>query len=148
MNNKGFMMAEVIVVASIILLSLTGFFTLYTKAISEYNTRISYNDVKTLYELADYRNKNTFSFSTATTSYEPLTSPSGTKIILLKYNIFSTNDYESLVRNGGLNKTFNDYIMYLAEAEKFREGAHILVMEKCKTDKTDCKYAYLETAVK
>lgn len=148
MNNKGFMMAEVIVVASIILLSLTGFFTLYTKAISEYNTRISYHDVKTLYELADYRNKNTFSFSTATTAYEPLTSPSGTKIILLKYNIFKTNGYEEALRSGGLNNTFVDYIMYLATAEKMSDGAHILIMEKCKTDQTDCKYAYLETAVK
>ena len=58
MNNKGFMMAEVIVVASIILVALVGFYSLYTGVISEYNTRLDYYDVNTLYELADFRNNN------------------------------------------------------------------------------------------
>ena len=52
MNNKGFMMAEVIVVSSIILITLTALYTSYNKIIAVYNQRIDYYDIKTLYELA------------------------------------------------------------------------------------------------
>lgn len=153
MNNKGFMMAEVIVVASIILLALTGFYSLYTTTITMYDERLDYYDVSTLYKLANYRNKNSFTFSDGTKDYEKLLGVNGETIYLLKYIIFDNNGYERLVTTGGLNKTFVEYLSYLAESHDFNENAHILVMEKCDPDEDakytmNCKYAYLETAVK
>ena len=44
MNNKGFMMAEVIVVASIILIAMVGLYASYNKIFSLYNQRMDYYD--------------------------------------------------------------------------------------------------------
>lgn len=55
MGRKGFMMAELIVVSAIVLVTLVGLYTSYTKLFSAYKTRISYYDVTTLYRLGYYR---------------------------------------------------------------------------------------------
>ena len=55
-NNKGFMMAEVIIVSAIVLSVITMLFISYNKIYSAYNTRINYNDITTLYRLQYYRN--------------------------------------------------------------------------------------------
>ena len=55
MNNKGFMMAEVIITASIVLVALAGLFSGLNKIYSEYMKRISYYDTVTLCRLGYYR---------------------------------------------------------------------------------------------
>ena len=55
-NNKGFMMAEVVIVSAIVLSVITVLFVSYNKIYSTYNTRISYYDINTLYDLEYYRN--------------------------------------------------------------------------------------------
>ena len=55
MNKKGFMMAELIVVSSIVLVVLVGMYASYNKIYSAYTTRISYHDVTMLYRLGYYR---------------------------------------------------------------------------------------------
>ena len=54
-DNKGFMMAEVVVVSSIVLIFLTTIFTSYNKLYAAYVNRINYYDVVTLYRLGYYR---------------------------------------------------------------------------------------------
>jgi len=143
------MMAEVIVVASIILLSLTGFYALYNKTISLYNDRISYYDAATLYELADYRNKNSINFTKTYPSYEKLKENNYEVIYLLRGDLSVTDSHMDLIDSKLISKTFIDYLNYLARSEEFYKDSHVLVMEKCADDKkNDCKYAYLETAVK
>ena len=55
MNKKGFMMAELIVVSSIILVSLVSMYGSFIKIHSAYKTKMSYYDVATLYRLGYYR---------------------------------------------------------------------------------------------
>ena len=54
-NNKGFMMAELIVVTSIVLLAVTTFYASYHKIYSTYQKRINYNDIKSLNRLVFFR---------------------------------------------------------------------------------------------
>lgn len=55
MNNKGFMMAEVVVVSAIVMVTIVGLYQSYNKLYSTYNTRIDYYDSTTLYRLGYYR---------------------------------------------------------------------------------------------
>ena len=55
MNNKGFMMAEVVVVSAIVMIALAGLYMSYVKIYAIYNERINYYDVNTLYQLSFYR---------------------------------------------------------------------------------------------
>ena len=134
MNRKGFMMAEVVVVSSIVLVTLVSFYVSYNKIITLYNQRIDYYDVSTLYELAgvrdnvsDYSDYNSMS-SIINDEYE--------KVYYVKNTDLGNMDVS--------NQTFKDYLEYINDSVTF-ETDYILVMEKCATgDIDDCKYAYLE----
>lgn len=156
------MMAEVIVVAAIILVSLTGFYVLYTRTISLYSDRIDYNDVTTLYDLSNYRNKNSFNFSNSDERYKWLSGfdlDDSDGYDPVSYNVFLFRNLASIsnfveYEEEDINKTFQEYLGYLKDSIQLKYGdSHILVMEKCRKDDDnkyvlDCKYAYLETAVK
>ena len=53
MNNKGFMMSEVVVVAAIVLGILTGIYTSYSKIFTRYSEVITYYNVDGIYKLAN-----------------------------------------------------------------------------------------------
>lgn len=55
LNKKGFMMAEVVVVAAVILSFLAGIFISYNKIYSAYKTRLNYYDITALYRLNFYK---------------------------------------------------------------------------------------------
>ena len=55
LNKKGFMMAEVIVVSSIVLITLTSLYISYNKIYSTYKKRINYYDVSIIYDLDKIR---------------------------------------------------------------------------------------------
>ena len=55
LNKKGFMMAEVVVVSSVVLIILTTLYISYNKIFSLYETRLRYEDSNLLYSLAYYR---------------------------------------------------------------------------------------------
>lgn len=136
MNNKGFMMAEVIVVASIVLVTLVGFYASYNKIISIYNQRVDYYDVVTLYELGNIRE----------TKKSELQSIGSTGAVIDDENrdvyyldVIEIND---MIESGQISKKFEDYLTFLSTSVNF-ETESILVMEKCR-DKDNCKYAYLE----
>lgn len=134
MNNKGFMMAEVVVVSSIILVTLVAFYTSYNKIISMYNQRVDYYDVTTLYKLANIRDNITdFSKYSSKTAIKNETYE--------KVYYLSKNDISNL---NVANKTFKDYLAYIKDSVTF-ETNNILVMERCEnSDINNCKYAYLE----
>ena len=131
MNNKGFMMAEVVVVSSIIIVTLVGLYTSYNKILSLYNQRINYYDINTLYELANIR-KNTDLSDLSSKTY--IVDETYQKVYYLNHNHIS----ELAVSN----QTFKDYLEYLKDSAKF-ETENILVMENC-INADNCKYAYLE----
>ncbi len=55
LNNKGFMMAEVVVVSAIVILFLGTIYTSYNKMYAAYKTRLTYLDSTTLFRLGYYR---------------------------------------------------------------------------------------------
>lgn len=133
MNNKGFMMAEVVVVSAIIIVTLTGLYVSYNKIISIYNQRVDYYDVTTLYELANIRDTNTF---TGKSSKTQILNETYRKVYYLNHNDLSTLSVR--------NQTFKDYLSYIKDSVTF-ETDNILVMERCINNNIDnCKYAYLE----
>lgn len=153
MNNKGFMMAEVIVVSAIILVFLTGLYLSYNKLFSIYSTRINYYDSTTLYNLAYYRDmlikndkmNNTLNnakggvvniFDNGRNSITKLSDNDNVFIIYNQKKAVDKNNFDNL------NMTFLDYIDYLSTAIQYKTN-YIMLMERC-IDVDDCKYAYLE----
>jgi len=142
MNNKGFMMAEVVVVSSIILVALAAFYSSYNKIISIYNQRVDYYDVATLYDLAYVRDlNNKDSYLSLKSSGTKITNGVGRGSVVYIVSKTRLNDLTSK----SINQTFKDYIAYLKSSKGADfETNKILVMEKCDDGKSNCKYAYLE----
>jgi len=141
MNNKGFMMAEVIVVSAVVMVTLVGLYTSYNKIFSLYNQRIDYYDINTLYELAFIRDNNIDSLVLDTKNNI------GGDII---YYVNKAKVKNKTIDTDGLKKTFKEYLDYLSTSVDFDELIvtdwlikNILIMENC-TDENNCKYAYLE----
>lgn len=142
MNNKGFMMAEVIVVSAVILVTLVGLYTSYNKIFTVYNQRIDYYDVDTLYKLANIRD-NSWYPDTVSNKYVVF----GDNII---YYVNKNSVKNKSIYTDGLNQTFKDYLNYLSTFLNFDNLIignwsiqNILIMESC-VDKNSCRYAYLE----
>ena len=136
MNNKGFMMAEVIVVASIVLLALVGFYTSYNKIISIYNKRVDYYDVATLYELGSIMKEQNLKDKN---SMDNVINEEYRKVYFL-----NKTDLINLSKSNDINLTFSEYLEFISDSATI-ETDNILVMEKCLNNDIDnCKYAYLE----
>lgn len=151
LNKKGFMMAEVIVVSSIVLITLTSLYMSYNKIYSTYKKRINYYDVSIIYELDQIRRNKAITVPETnskitieqnnTTVYENNTTVYA--IPLLKNKIKDTE----LINE---NVTFSEYLEYLKKSITVDNCNYILVMEKCECDKDkkeckkECKYGYLE----
>lgn len=161
MNNKGFMMAEVVVVSAIVLVTLTSLYASYNKIYSLYSTRLNYNDVQTLYKLVYYRNciiKNgKMNLAESNSSSGPVDITNGTTYLNINDKIcndcsekiyFINNNKANINRNVldsfPVNQTYKDYVTYLADAVNLSESDYVMIMEKCDTNKDNCKYAYLE----
>ena len=152
MNNKGFMMAEVIVVSAIVLVFMTGLYLSYGKLFSIYNTRVNYYDSDTLYGIAYYR--DTLIIEEKMNNALTTVKSSSQKV----RNVFTTNTLnkvnsgdnlflvyhakDNLSKITGVNKTFTDYLNYLKTSATF-EANYTLIMERCRTS-DDCSYGYLE----
>ena len=134
MNNKGFMMAEVIVVASIIVVALVGLYVSYNKIFSIYNKRVDYYDVATLYELANIRDDFSESDLESFASGDLIRDEDN----LMVY-FWIPSDADQI---DGISETFKDYLRYLSTSIE-SDADDFLVMEKCISE-NDCKYAYLE----
>ena len=156
MNNKGFMMAEVIVVSAIILVFMTGLYLSYGKLFSLYNTRVNYYDSDTLYGIAYYR--DTLIKEDKINNLLSTVKSSSNKYLNLFTNtldqvntgdnlflVYHAKDNLSKIPSNSISKTFKEYIDYLEDSATFRSN-YIMIMERCYygTDDYDCTYGYLE----
>lgn len=140
-NNKGFMMAEVVVVSAIIIVTLTSLYVSYNKIISLYNQRIDYYDVRTLYELDEYRKNIDFHGK-----YNEIVQVDTNSTVLciraykIKKGTYST---QSFMNN--ISQTFKDYLLYLKENySDYGDYDYTIILERCTDNKKDnCKYAHL-----
>ena len=160
MNNKGFMMAEVVVVSAVILVALSVFYVNYNKLISLYNERLTYYDPATLYSLADFRNKNCLGATNNcavpnTNIFNILAgADNGTGETTYIVNggslsyFLSSIEYRANNTPTGHNKTFVSYLKYLiGSLDSSAKSNYLLIRESC-NGRTDCKYAYLEVLVR
>ncbi len=171
-NRKGFMMAELIVVSAIVLTVLSVLYISYSKIYTVYSARISYYDTVTLYKLGYYRDilienkKLTPSLANAknngiTTIYDTddasssiftltASEQTGTNNAKYKDKVFliytHRNNVSANALNGkSVNKTFKDYVKYLSTSVTINSSEYLMIMERCMVgDKDKCKYAYLE----
>ena len=143
MNNKGFMMAEVVVVSAIILITMSTLYASYNKILAAYNQRVNYYDVTTLYELANFRDTKLGGYNHSITT--DLLSDNMKAIYYVDKKVIKNNTLNVT------NQTFKDYLKYLSTSLDFdnlkkANGSsveYLLVMERCITQ-DNCKYAYLE----
>lgn len=165
-DNKGFMMAEVVVVSSIVLIFLTTIFTSYNKLYAAYVNRINYYDVVTLYRLGYYRDiliendkinslltNNTVEIYNSGSINNLFNLPSSEipqnqedRVFLInnKKNKLSGNELDSF----DIKPTFSDYMSYLSTSATIKSN-YVMIMERCEKNGdtiniNDCKYAYLE----
>ena len=93
LNNKGFMMAEVIVTCSIVVITLVGLFTSYNKTYLRYKERSNYYNVDNAYAcnyLKDLLIENNILYNnTASYYYIDNTINDKISVLLNNYNITS-----------------------------------------------------------
>lgn len=140
LNKKGFMMAEVIVVSSIVLITLTSLYMSYNKIYSTYKKRINYYDVSIIYDLDKIRRNTAIDEPTNNTKIDSEPNTTVYAIPLTGNKITDTNTNLSQE-----NTTFNEYLEYLKNSITVNNCNYIFVMEKCDEAKKGCKYGYLES---
>ena len=140
LNKKGFMMAEVIVVSSIVLITLTSLYISYNKIYSTYKKRINYYDVSIIYDLDQIRRNEEIDVPTNNTKIGSESNTTVYAIPLTGNKITDTNTNLSQE-----NTTFNEYLKYLKNSITVNNCNYILVMEKCDEANKGCKYGYLES---
>ena len=144
LNKKGFMMAEVIVVSSIVLITLTSLYISYNKIYSTYKKRINYYDVSIIYDLDQIRRNTAIDEPTNNTKIEnDVIFESNTTVYAIPLTGNKITDLSQ--ENTTFNTTFNEYLEYLKNSITVNNCNYILVMEKCDEAKKGCKYGYLES---
>ena len=145
LNKKGFMMAEVIVVSSIVLITLTSLYISYNKIYSTYKKRINYYDVSIIYDLDKIRRNVVIDAPTNNTKINIKDSESNTTVYAIPLPITDNKITDLSQENTTFNTTFNEYLEYLKNSITVNNCNYILVMEKCDEAKKGCKYGYLES---
>lgn len=143
LNKKGFMMAEVIVVSSIVLITLTSLYISYNKIYSTYKKRINYYDVSIIYDLDQIRRNVVIDAPTNNTKINIKDSESNTTVYAIPLTGNKITDTNTNLSQE--NTTFNEYLKYLKNSITVNNCNYILVMEKCDEAKKRCKYGYLES---
>lgn len=150
MGRKGFMMAEVVVVSTVIIIVLTSLYTSYVKIYGLFQERITYYDVASLYRLGSIRDylidiNLINNYIKSTESVTPITNgvASNEKVFWIKLkNKFIDNEIINNTKFNSINKTYKDYLNYLQTSGAFKTN-NIMIIENCENaDK--CNYAYLE----
>ena len=143
LNKKGFMMAEVIVVSSIVLITLTSLYMSYNKIYSTYKKRINYYDVSIIYDLDKIRRNVVIDAPTNNTKINIKDSESNTTVYAIPLTGNKITDTNTNLSQE--NTTFNEYLKYLKNSITVNNCNYILVMEKCDEANKGCKYGYLES---
>lgn len=150
MNNKGFMMAEVIVVASVIVVTLVALYASYNKIFSLYNQRTDYYNITTLYDLAVIRDNFLYGDNTSLEPfvYQGAEFNKDPKAAVRTLYYIDKDDIDN-VNEDEIKTTFKNYISFLSSSVDFSKKVNgydwdeMLIMEKCFSE-DDCSYTYLE----
>lgn len=155
LNNKGFMMAEVIVTCSIVVITLVGLFTSYSKAYLRYKERSNYYNVDNAYAcnyLKDLLIENNILYNnTASYYYIDNTINDKISVLLNNYNITSvivvdlsqTTTIEGLITDS-MSNTYKDYLKYLNNSIVYdlTQEKYLLIMERQKVVNDTTNYYY------
>ena len=172
LNKKGFMMAEVIVVSSVVLIILTTLYISYNKIFSLYENRLDYEDSGLIYMLAYYRDylikidkldevkdnvkNNGNHYDLLTYNNRPLKAA----VTELKsdpnfsqFENITDNVYLFYTEEGHLsgydadNVNFKEYLDYLSGIKLLNSNgnnaSYIMILERIYTDVKKRKYAYI-----
>lgn len=164
-NNRGFMMVEVVVVAAIILGVLTGIYTSYGKVFNRYTEILDYLNIDGVYKLASYRDQ--MIVSEDTDNINSVLKVVSTSDMLVYGNksskypgvcIFKTSSLYGLINspssalNTGryidpnsdlyISPAYREYISYLADSVSFTKN-YVMVYSYPKDDNSNY-YSYLE----
>ena len=156
MNNKGFMMVELVVVSSIVVVALTALYISFNKIMISYDEIIDYNDVGTTYRLGYYYKlleadgkiekvdiTNLLINNSSDDKDETINGVVYKDIVYIA-NVNKLNE----LKKEDINQTFKDYVSYVFD-NVFKETEQILIMESCQTKNNveTCKYAYMDADV-
>jgi len=153
MNKKGFMMAELVVVSSIIVITLTGLYISYNKIISSYRQVINYYDIGLYYKLG-YYNMKLYKAGTLTTTLNSIDAGKYLDIDTIVEAETGTIEKIYIIRNKAgvtalknivIHKTYKEYLEYLLSSKDIANGYYI-IGERCQSDETKCTYAYVEVS--
>lgn len=149
MNKKGFMMAELVVVSSIIVITLTGLYISYNKIITSYRQIISYYDIGFYYKLG-YYNKKLAKSGTLETTLDSIADGKYLDIATVDTNekIYIIKNKPAIItlKNEVEHQTYKDYLEYLYNSKNLGNEYYI-IGEKCQTaNENKCVYAYAEVA--
>ena len=155
MNRKGFMMAEVVVVSAIILSFLAGIFISYNKIYTAYTKRLNYYNTVALYRLGFYQDYYRNELGTLSnnakreaTKLDEISSIMYNENVFMIYNN-NMNLVSTVLDNKNVNKTYKEYIDYLASSVDLTKTSYVMILERCQKkideyEKDQCQYAYLE----
>lgn len=155
LNNKGFMMAEVIITCSIVVITLVGLFTSYNRTYLRYKERSNYYNVDNAYAcnyLKDLLIESNILY-TNTSNHYSIDGTINDKISTLfnNYNITSaivvdlsqTNNISGLITND-MNNTYKDYLKYLNNSIIYdlSQEKYLLIVERKKVINDTTNYYY------
>lgn len=150
-NNKGFMLAEVVVVSVVIAMILVTSFTGLNKISRAFETRSKYFDIDSEYFAIEVNNYLTQSGKINVLINDgSSTDIDGESIqditaVYVTYGYVSVAAYFSLYNEAKINTltgktTFDDYIKYFTGHYDFSEDyTYVIITEMCKTE-DDCRY--------
>ena len=165
LDTRGFMMAELIITATIVLVAMASLYVSYGKICEIYKVRLSYYDTVALQRLVYYRDIM-IENNVLVDRLHLANNVSKCDISNLPNNALAGDIEDSVfivkTEGNGSNKTINknvfnnqraslkykDYVEFLSISNKFKAN-YVMLIEKCKKenngiDVDDCKYAYLE----
>ena len=168
MRRNGFMMAEVVITTTVVLIALTSLYGSYVKLYSIYQKRVGYYDTVSLYRVGFYRDilidNNIMNKSIKELDNKDLVVvydqneknkgnsqliniPNGSidyeyndVAILIKKDYLNSNKFDDT----NYNETFKDYVKYLKNKFNY-ESNYVMLLERCKVNNNNiCNYSYLE----
>ena len=164
-NNRGFMLAEVVITSTVIITALVSLYTSFSKLYSQYNIRNSYFDIDGVYALNGMID-HLLDDGTINTLFSSINGNSSTSIIISDGSCNSNNDnycqeLKELYKINNLiavkfngeaidninvkNKTFEDYLKYIKRyynMSKSDDYDYLFIVEyNCDNKNKNCKYS-------
>lgn len=147
MNNKGFMMAEVVVVSVIVLSVLVTMYVSYGKLFTGFKEKINYYNPDSIYKLANVRDAM-IKDGTLNTLIKEYTSTikidsycKGLCNELKSTNNIYISNYGDLKKINNTNQTFKDYIAFLENNIENKNNYYLIIETEVYNN---YYYSYLE----